>query len=397
MFKHVNKYIGDPILSFIEIYKKDKRQNLINLSVGLYYNEHSLIPQLKAVERAKTIIFNEKKIESYPYLPMEGLKSYLVAVKKLLFGVDFINKYKCIANIQTIGGSGALKIGADFLKSYFPNSQVWVSNPTWDNHISIFVGSGFKVNYYPYFDKKLLKVNFEDMLDCFNKLDKYSIVLLHPCCHNPTGSDLNNKQWDKLILVMAERKIIPFLDIAYQGFSQGLDKDAYAVRKIAKKMPCLVSQSFSKIFSLYSERIGSLSVCCNNENDCERVLGQLKATVRRNYSSPPRFVAQVVEKVLNTPYLMKMWIEEIENMRLRINLMRYKLHNELKLILPNTNFDYLLNQKGMFSLTGLNKKQVHDMRNLYGIYLLNNGRMCLSGLNKSNFKKVAKSIAKVII
>lgn len=397
MFQHVNEYVGDQILSLMEIYQQDPRPYKVNLSIGLYYNEQANIPQLQSVAKAKEILHACSMNSSSSYLPMEGLQSYRIATQALLFGDDHpIRNALRIATIQTIGGSGALKVGADFLKLYFPNSQVWVSDPTWENHCAIFSGAGFKINRYHYFDDKKLGVKFNAMLNCLQQLPEKSIVLLHPCCHNPTGSDLCRLEWDQIIAVIADRQLIPFLDIAYQGLSVNLDDDTYAVREMARiGLSCLVSHSFSKIFSLYSERVGELSVVCKNVKETERVLGQLKAIVRRNYSSPPSFGALIVAKILTNSALNALWRQEVAAMRQRIVDMRYGLVNALKIVLPEHNFDYLLRQRGMFSYTGLNPQQVACLRASYGIYLIENGRMCLAGLNTGNIEQVAKAIAAV--
>ncbi len=394
MFQNVDAYAGDPILSLMETYKQDTRPDKVNLSIGLYYNEQAIIPQLDAVAQAEARLTADPR-QAIGYLPMSGLPAYRAASQTLLFGAHHpMLEQARIATIQTVGGSGGLKIGADFLKRYFPDSRVWVSDPTWDNHVAIFAGAGFNVNRYPYFDGERLEVNFNAMLECLQALPAKSIVLLHPCCHNPTGSDLSRTQWDRVIEVVAERALIPFLDIAYQGFGEGLDEDAYAVREMARRgLPCLVSQSFSKIFSLYAERVGTLSVVCAGAGEADRVLGQLTATVRRNYSSPPNFGAQVVSQVLNDAGLNTLWRQEVSAMRTRILQMRQSLVNALKVALPARNFDYLLQQRGMFSYTGLTPVEVDRLRDEFGVYLISSGRMCLAGLNTSNVQRVAQAIA----
>ncbi|MCR0998959.1 amino acid aminotransferase [Serratia rubidaea] len=396
MFQNVDAYAGDPILSLMEKFKQDPREHKVNLSIGLYYNEQAIIPQLQAVAAAEAQLGSADRGASL-YLPMEGLQPYRSAIQQLLFGADHpMLQQERIATVQTVGGSGALKVGADFLHYYFPNSQVWVSDPTWENHVAIFSGAGFKVNTYPYFDGESLGVRFDAMLSTLKTLPAQSIVLLHPCCHNPTGSDLTPAQWDEVVKVLAERELIPFLDIAYQGFGAGMEQDAYAIRAIAAAgLPCLVSNSFSKIFSLYGERVGGLSVVCESSEAADRVLGQLKATVRRNYSSPPNFGAQVVAKVLNDAQLKQQWLDEVESMRTRILEMRQTLVNALKSALPQRNFDYLLQQRGMFSYTGLNAQQVDRLREEFGVYLIHSGRMCVAGLNHRNVHQVAEAIAAV--
>ena len=396
MFQHVDTYAGDPILSLMEKYKQDPRADKINLSIGLYYNEQNIIPQLRAVSSAIDELEAQPKAAT-SYLPMEGFQPYRSAIQTLLFGKEHpalaANR---IATIQTLGGSGALKVGADFLKHYFPESEVWVSDPTWENHIAIFAGAGFKVHTYPYFDAQTLGVNFDAMLATLESLPARSIILLHPCCHNPTGSDLTNAQWDRIIETVIKHELIPFMDIAYQGFGGGIDADAYALRAVASAgVPALIANSFSKIFSLYSERVGGLSVVCEDADSAQRVLGQLKATVRRNYSTPPNYGAQVVSNVLNDVVRNAEWKAEVEEMRSRILSMRKALVDALKAELPTRNFDYLLTQRGMFSYTGFSPLQVDRLRNEFGVYLIASGRMCVAGLNSGNVARVAKAFAAV--
>ncbi|MGV0242954.1 aromatic amino acid transaminase [Klebsiella aerogenes] len=397
MFQKVDAYAGDPILSLMERFKEDPRSDKVNLSIGLYYNEDGIIPQLQAVADAEARL-NAQPHGASLYLPMEGLNSYRHAIAPLLFGADHpVLKQNRVASIQTLGGSGALKVGADFLKRYFPQSRVWVSDPTWENHIAIFEGAGFEVSTYPWFDDETNGVRFEAFLAKLQTLPERDIVLLHPCCHNPTGADLSNAQWDEVVKVLKARNLIPFLDIAYQGFGAGMEDDAYAIRAIASAgLPMLVSNSFSKIFSLYGERVGGLSIVCDDAETAGRVLGQLKATVRRNYSSPPNFGAQVVAAVLNDPALKASWLAEVEAMRTRIVAMRQTLVDALKEAVPGKNFDYLLKQRGMFSYTGLSAAQVDRLREEFGVYLIASGRMCVAGLNSRNVQRVAQAFAAVM-
>ena len=397
MFQKVDAYAGDPILSLMERFKDDPRSDKVNLSIGLYYNEDGIIPQLKAVAEA------EARLNAVPhgaslYLPMEGLNTYRNTIAPLLFGADHpVLQNKRVATIQTLGGSGALKVGADFLKKYFPDSGVWVSDPTWENHVAIFEGAGFTVDTYPWFDTETNGVRVSALLEKLTTLPERSIVLLHPCCHNPTGADLTNKQWDAVIEVLKARNLIPFLDIAYQGFGAGMEEDAYAIRAIASAgLPALVSNSFSKIFSLYGERVGGLSVICEDAEAASRVLGQLKATVRRIYSSPPAFGAQVVATVLGDEALKASWLAEVEAMRSRILTMRQTLVEVLKEAVPGHHFDYLLKQRGMFSYTGLSAAQVDRLREEFGVYLIASGRMCVAGLNTHNVQRVAQAFAAVM-
>ncbi|UQY43821.1 aromatic amino acid transaminase [Mixta hanseatica] len=396
MFQKVDAYAGDPILTLMETFRQDPRPHKVNLSIGLYYNEQGIIPQLQAVAEAEARL-NAQPQQASLYLPMDGLVSYRQAIAPLLFGAQHAAlQAKRIATIQTVGGSGALKVGADFLKRYFPQSQVWVSDPTWENHVAIFAGAGFEVHTYPWYDAQTHGVKFDDFLATLKTLPAQSVVLLHPCCHNPTGADLTDAQWDRVVEVLQAQQLIPFLDIAYQGFGAGMEEDAYAIRAIAAAgISALVSNSFSKIFSLYGERVGGLSVVCADAEEAARVQGQLKATVRRNYSSPPNFGAQVVACVLNDDALKANWLAEVEAMRLRILDMRQALVTALSAALPGKNFDYLLKQRGMFSYTGLSAQQVDRLREEFGIYLIHSGRMCVAGLNGNNVHQVAEAFAAV--
>ena len=397
MFQHIPPYAGDPILSLMEQFNADPRQGKVNLSIGLYYNEDSIVPQLD------TIIEAQKRIEPLQsktklYLPMEGFKPYREAIQALLFGTNSpAVKSGRAVTIQTLGGSGALKVGADFLKNYFPNSEVWVSQPTWDNHVAIFNGAGFKTHFYPYFDAQTGGVNFEGMLSALKQLSEQSIVLLHPCCHNPTGADLNPAQWDQVIEVLKAGNLIPFLDIAYQGFGDGMEQDAYAIRAMDQAgLNFIVSNSFSKIFSLYGERVGGLTFVCDDVEAAQATFGQLKATVRRIYSSPPTTGAWLVDQVLNDAELNQQWQGEVQHMRERIIKMRQILRDELSKALPDRDFNYLVEQKGMFSYTGLTGEQVDTLREDYAIYLVRSGRICVAGLNMNNIYVVAKAVAEVL-
>ncbi|AST67578.1 aromatic amino acid aminotransferase [Kosakonia cowanii] len=397
MFQKVDAYAGDPILSLMERFKEDPRSDKVNLSIGLYYDEESTIPRLQAVAEAEARL-NAQPHGASLYLPMEGLNSYRHAIAPLLFGAGHVVlEQQRVATIQTLGGSGALKVGADFLKRYFPHSGVWVSDPTWENHIAIFEGAGFEVSTYPWYDNETNGVRFAAFLEKLNTLPEQSIVLLHPCCHNPTGADLTPAQWDEVVEVLKARTLIPFLDIAYQGFGAGMEEDAYAIRAIAHAgLPALVSNSFSKIFSLYGERVGGLSVVCEDADAAGRVLGQLKATVRRNYSSPPNFGAQLVATVLNDAGLKASWLAEVEAMRTRIKAMRQTLVDALNAAMPTGDFTYLLKQRGMFSYTGLSAAQVDRLREEFGIYLVSSGRICVAGLNNRNVQRVAQAFAAVM-
>ena len=396
MFENVDAYAGDPILTLVETFNQDARTNKVNLGIGLYYDEEGRIPVLSSVQKAEAQY--QSKPSPRSYLPMEGNAAYRSGVQKLLFGTNHpAVKAGRIATIQSIGGSGALKVGADFLKRYFPGSEVWVSNPTWDNHRSIFEGAGVKVNDYPYYDAATGGVNFEGMLGAISALPEKSIVLMHPCCHNPTGVDLSSAQWDEVIKVLKARNLIAFLDIAYQGFGDGIEEDVYAIRAMADAgLSYFVSNSFSKNLSFYGERCGGLSVVCKDAEEASRVLGQLKFTVRRNYSSPPIHGAAVSAILMNDDALYSEWVGEVAVMRDRIKAMRQKLFDVISAKVPGRDFSYFIKQRGMFSYTGLSAAQVDRLREEFAVYLVRSGRICVAGLNTRNVEYVASAFAAVL-
>jgi aromatic-amino-acid transaminase len=396
MFAHVEAYAGDPILTLVETFNKDSRSPKVNLGIGLYYDEEGRIPLLPSVQKAEARRVAEAGPRSYQ--PMEGAANYRTAVQQLLWGAEHeAVQAGRIATIQTIGGSGALKIGADLLKRYFPQAEVWVSAPTWDNHRAMFEGAGFTVHDYPYYDAATGGVKFDDMIACFNQLPAKTIVLLHPCCHNPTGVDLDKDQWRKVIEVVKARDLLPFMDIAYQGFGDSLDDDAFAIRAMTEAgVSFVVSNSFSKNLSFYGERCGGLSVVCGTAEEAGRVLGQMKATVRRNYSSPPTHGGQVTAIVMNDAALRAEWEGEVTEMRVRIKAMRQKLYEVLTAKVPGRDFSYFIKQRGMFSYTGLSPEQVDRLREEFAVYLVRSGRMCVAGLNSRNVEYVADAMAEVL-
>jgi aromatic-amino-acid transaminase len=396
MFQHVDAYAGDPILTLNESFGKDPRPNKINLSIGIYFDDDGKLPVMRAVREAESAML--QAIGPRPYQPMEGAANYRQAVQHLLFGAthEAVTSQR-IATIQTLGGSGGLKVGGDFLKQHFPDSNVWVSDPTWDNHRAMFEGAGFKVNTYPYYDPQTSGLKFDEMLAALKALPEKSIVLLHACCHNPTGVDLSAEQWKALIPVISQRKLLPYVDVAYQGFGDGIAEDAFAIRALAEAgISFFCASSFSKSFSLYGERCGGLSVVCPNRAEAELVLGQLKATIRKNYSSPPTHGGQIVARVLQAPASYNAWADELNAMRARIQAMRKKLHAVLAAKLPGRDFSYFLKQRGMFSYTGLSAEQVDRLREEHAVYLVRSGRMCVAGLNSSNVEATAVAMAAVL-
>lgn len=396
MFEHVEAYPGDPILSLNEAFQNDPRPNKINLSIGIYFDDDGRIPMLDSVRKAELEVVAQAGPR--PYLPMEGAANFRAAVQALLFGAEHAAlREGRVATIQSVGSSGGLKVGADFIKRYFPDSRVYVSDPTWDNHRAVFEGAGLEVLSYPYYDAGSGGLRFEAMLEAIRALPKRSVVLLHACCHNPTGVDLQPLQWDELIPVLQERELLPFLDLAYQGYGDGLEEDAFAIRALADGgLSFFVANSFSKNMSLYGERCGALSVVCPDPVQASHVLGQLKFTIRRNYSNPPVHGGQIVAKVLGDPTLRSLWEGEVNEMRERILAMRNALYTQLAAKLPQLNFDYFLTQRGMFSYTGLNTQQVERLKAEFGVYILRSGRICVAGLNSRNVDATADAIAAVL-
>lgn len=396
MFSHVEHYAGDPILGLMDKHKNDPRTDKVNLGVGVYFDDAGNLPVLNSVKKAEAQIANPPKPR--PYLPMDGLPGYRSACQNLLFGKDSqVIKDKRIATTATIGGSGALKVGAEFIHHWFPKSKCYVSKPTWGNHISIFEGSGFEVGEYPYYDPETNGVKFDEMVAFLNTLNQNDVVLLHPCCHNPTGIDLTKEQWDKVLDVIKAKKLIAFMDIAYQGFGEDMDSDAYAIRKAVEMgLNFFVSNSFSKNLSLYGERVGGLSVVCQDEHQAQLVQGQLKFTIRRIYSSPPSHGGHVVDIVMNDEALFNEWVGEVYVMRDRIKAMRQKLRETLEAKIPGRSFEYITRQNGMFSYTGLNADQVERITGDYGVYMVSNGRISVAGLNSSNIDYVANAMAEVL-
>ena len=396
VFTHLEPYAGDPILSLNEAFQKDPRPHKINLSIGIYFDDDGRIPVLASVREAEAQMLAAGGAKSY--LPIEGDTAMRRAVQALLFGAGHpaIESGR-IATLQTVGSSGGLKVGADFIKRWLPASPVWVSDPTWDNHRAMFEGAGIAVQAYPYYDAETGGLKFDAMCEALRKLPPKSIVLLHACCHNPTGVDLTAAQWDALIPVLRDGGLIPYLDLAYQGFGDGIDADAHAVRALASAgVSFFIANSFSKSMSVYGERCGALSVVCPDAAQAALVLGQLKFTVRRNYSSPPIFGGQIVARVLGDPELRALWEAEVAAMRERILAMRKQLHGVLAAKLPDRDFGYFLTQHGMFSYTGLSAAQVDRLRDEFAVYLVRSGRVCVAGLNTANVEPTAVAMAAVM-
>jgi aromatic-amino-acid transaminase len=387
---------SDPILGVTEAFVADQHPGKVNLGVGVYYDNDGKIPLLECVRHAES----ERLKAATPrgYLPIDGLAAYDKAVQELVFGKDSKPLLeKRIVTVQALGGTGGLKVGADFLRRISPGAQVWISEPSWENHRQLFEAAGFTVNAYPYYDPKTHGIDFAGMLDALRALPAGSIVVLHACCHNPTGVDLSREQWDEVLETVKSRGLLPFLDFAYQGFGDGLDADAYAPRLFAASTsPVFLSSSFSKSFSLYGERVGALSVVTGSAEEALRVLSQVKRIVRTNYSNPPTHGGQIVATVLGTPQLYSLWDRELGAMRDRIKEMRKRLVHSIHAKARGSDFGFVLEQRGMFSYSGLTKDQVRRLRSEFSIYAIDTGRICVAALNSKNVDYVANAIAKVI-
>ncbi|GAB6406958.1 amino acid aminotransferase [Pseudomonas sp. MHK4] len=396
LFSAVEMAPRDPILGLNEAFNADTRTNKVNLGVGVYCNEEGKIPLLRAVVEAETIRVAQHA--SRGYLPIDGIAAYDQAVQKLLFGNDspLIAAGRVITT-QAVGGTGALKIGADFLKQLLPNAVVAISDPSWENHRALFETAGFPVQNYRYYDAATHDVNRTGLLEDLNALPSGSIIVLHACCHNPTGVDLSPADWNNVLEVVKAKGHVPFLDMAYQGFGDGIDEDAAAVRLFAESgLTFFVSSSFSKSFSLYGERVGALSIVSESKEESARVLSQVKRVIRTNYSNPPTHGASIVAAVLNSPELRAQWEAELAEMRLRIRGMRTQMVDTLAKNAPQRDFSFVGRQRGMFSYSGLSVEQVHRLRNEFGIYALDTGRICVAALNQSNIKVVTDAIVQVI-
>jgi aromatic-amino-acid transaminase len=385
----------DPILGITEAFVADTNPEKINLGVGVYYDDNGKVPLLACVQQAEETLMAAPAPRTY--LPIEGLAAYDKAVQELVFGADSpIIQEKRAITFQSIGGTGALKIGADFLQRFAPNSDVYISDPSWENHRALFESAGFKVHNYTYYDPATHGVDFAGMMASFKAMPAGSIVVLHACCHNPTGADLTDAQWNEVIAAVAQGGLIPYLDMAYQGFAKGIDEDGAVVRRFAAAGGAmLVSNSFSKSFSLYGERVGALSIVATSAEEAARLNSQLKRIVRTNYSNPPVHGGKVVATVLSTPALRKLWEEELAGMRVRIREMRESLVAKLAEKAPGRDFDFVRKQVGMFSYSGLTKEQVGKLRE-ESIYAVDTGRICVASLNSKNIDRVVDAIAKVL-
>ena len=396
LFSAVEMAPRDPILGLNEQFNADTNPAKVNLGVGVYFDDNGKLPLLDCVRTAEQAMM--EKPTARGYLPIDGIAAYDTAVKGLVFGADSEPvKSGRIATVQGIGGTGGLKIGADFLKKLNPNAKVLISDPSWENHRALFTSAGFPVESYRYYDAAKRGVDFDGMIADLTAAAPGTIILLHACCHNPTGYDITADQWDQVIATVKSQQLVPFLDMAYQGFGHGIAQDGAVIGKfVSAGLDFFVSTSFSKSFSLYGERVGALSVLCENKEEAARVLSQLKIVIRTNYSNPPIHGGAVVAAVLNNPELRAVWEQELAGMRVRIKAMRQKLVDGLKAAGVQQDMSFITSQIGMFSYSGLSKDQMVRLRTEFGVYGTDTGRMCVAALNSKNIDYVCASIAKVI-
>ena len=396
LFSAVEMAPRDPILGLNEQFGADTNPAKVNLGVGVYYDDNGKLPLLKCVVEAERQMLEAPKARGY--LPIDGIAAYDKAVQGLVFGADSeVVTGGRVATVQAIGGTGGLKIGADFLKKVNPDATVLISDPSWENHRALFSNAGFPVGTYPYYDAENRGINFAGMLAAIDAAPAGTVILLHACCHNPTGYDITGEQWDQVIASIKARNLVAFLDMAYQGFGDGIAEDGAVIGKfVAAGLDFFVSTSFSKSFSLYGERVGALSVVCASKEEATRVLSQLKIAIRTNYSNPPTHGAQIVATVLTTPALRTMWEDELAAMRVRIKEMRTLLVEKLTAAGVQGDLSYIVRQKGMFSYSGLNKDQMVRLRGEFGVYGVDSGRICVAALNTKNIGYVADAIVKVM-
>ena len=386
----------DPILGVTEAFNADTNPDKVNLGVGVYCDENGKVPLLECVKRAERELADQAAPRSY--LPIDGIPAYDREVRGLLFGRDseIVSSGRAIV-VQALGGTGALKVGADFLRRFAPGAQVWISDPSWENHRALFEGAGFVVNTYAYYDAAKRGFDFAGMVATLEKIPTGSVVVLHACCHNPTGVDPTAAHWPRILEIVRRRGLVPFLDLAYQGFGDGIDADGAVVRAFAATPgPLLVSSSFSKSFSIYGERVGALSIVATDKDEAARVLSQIKRIIRANYSNPPTHGGQIVATVLCSPELRALWEAELATMRNRIKLMRALLVERLHEQVRDADFRFILSQRGMFSYSGLTKAQVLALREQFSIYAIDTGRICVAALNGKNVERVASAIAQVV-
>lgn len=395
-FSNIPAAAPDPILGVAEAFRADPNPNKVNLGVGVYQDNEGRTPILEAIKQATQSWISREDTKSY--LTIDGVAAYNSATQELLFGKDSdVLQSKRAMTMQSIGGTGALRLGAEIIKQFFPGSAIYVSDPSWENHRMLFQGSGLTVGSYPYYDPKTHGLKTDEMLSALRALPENSAVLLHACCHNPTGVDIDLQTWEAVAEICAKHKLIPFIDSAYQGFAEGLNSDARAVRLFADKgLTFIVTTSYAKSFSMYRERCGALTVVTGSAQEASNLLSQMKRIVRTIYSSPASFGAQLVATVLTTPELRSIWERELEEMRLRILAMRRAFTNTLREMIPDRDFSFIEKQRGMFSYSGLSKEVVQTLRERFHIHALDSGRICVAAMNTRNIEYICQSIATIL-
>lgn len=396
MLELIEKAPPDPIFGLTDNFKKDPNPEKVNLGVGTFQDAQGKVPILECVGRAENILLKQQ--ESKNYLGIEGTPEFTRCVQALLYGEEheFIQSQR-IVTVQTPGGTGSLRVAGEFIKKFCPQSKVWLSDPTWSNHNSVFQAAGFEIGIYPYYDYENKSLLFDQMIEALSKIPKGDVVLFHGCCHNPTGMDPTIEQWQELAKLTKEKGLLPFIDFAYQGFGHGLDEDAKGLRAFAwEGCEILVSSSYSKNFGLYNDRIGALSMVCADSNAAVNALSHIKAAIRANFSNPPAHGSLIVTTILGDPQLKELWLQELASMRDRINFMRELFTNKLKELNVKEDFSFITRQLGLFSFTGLNKQQVESLKDNYSIYIVGSGRINVAGLTHKNIDRISRAIADVL-
>ncbi len=397
MFKHLSAVPGDPLLALIIAHKNDTNPNKVDLGVGVYKDDQGNTPILNSVKKAEAILLEQEHSKSY--LGINGAPEFPPIIQELLLGENnpIINE-KRIFSAQTPGGTGALKVAADFISSSLPETRIWVSDPTWGNHLPIFRSAGLQIETYPYYDPETNGVRFDDMMASLKENAKAGdTILLHACCHNPTGIDLSFEQWKVVTDFIAERGLLPLVDAAYQGFGDGLDEDMAGLRHLASKIPnMLICNSFSKNFGIYRERCGGLSIIAETTEEASNAYSIIGLSIRANYSMPPAHGAAVVFTIMSDPELKAEWITEVDAMRDRINGLREKLVLKLAASGVSKDFSFIRNQRGMFSYSGLTLEQVRKLRSEYSIYIADTGRMNVAGITDNNIDYLCNAITQVV-
>jgi aromatic-amino-acid transaminase len=395
-FSNIPAAVPDPILGVAEAFRADPHTDKVNLGVGVYQDNDGRTPILESIRRATALWTSKEDTKSY--LTIDGVAAYNSGTQELLFGKDSaVIKDKRVMTMQSIGGTGALRLGAELIRQFFPGSALYVSDPSWENHKMLFQGSGLTVGSYPYYDAKTNGLKTDEMLTALRALPEHSVVLLHACCHNPTGVDIDLQTWEAVAEICAKHRLIPFLDSAYQGFAEGLQADARPIRLLADKgLTFIVTTSYAKSFSMYRERCGAMTVVTGSAQESSNLLTQMKRIVRTIYSSPASFGAQLVATVLTTPELRTMWEQELEGMRLRILEMRHAFTNTLREMIPDRDFSFIEKQRGMFSYSGLSKDVIRVLREQFHIHALDSGRICVAAMNTRNIEHICRSIATIL-